>query len=154
MAELIIAVRGLPAPQGSKRHVGNGVMLESSKHVGPWRDAVAAAALQYRQARRGIAWPIDGPVKAVMDFYFARPRKHYRTGRMADILRDDAPEYHTQYPDASKLIRATEDALTTAGIWADDARAVIVTGWKHWAGGEQLPGAVIRLTPLGEAMLP
>ena len=28
-----IKVIGLPAPQGSKRHVGHGVMIESSKKV-------------------------------------------------------------------------------------------------------------------------
>jgi Holliday junction resolvase RusA-like endonuclease len=27
-------------------------------------------------------------------------------------------------PDLSKLLRSTEDALTTAGIWRDDARVV------------------------------
>ena len=31
------AVLGLPAPQGSKRHVGEGRMVESSKRVKPWR---------------------------------------------------------------------------------------------------------------------
>ena len=35
---------GDPAPQGSKSHVGNGVMIESSKRVKPWRRQVAAAA--------------------------------------------------------------------------------------------------------------
>lgn len=29
-------VIGLPAPQGSKKHVGHGVMVESSKKVKPW----------------------------------------------------------------------------------------------------------------------
>src|ERR1700676_3259288 len=35
-----ITVRGIPAPQGSKRHVGGGRMIEMSKAVGPWREAV------------------------------------------------------------------------------------------------------------------
>ena len=34
-----IKVIGLPAPQGSKRHVGHGVMIESSNNVKPWREA-------------------------------------------------------------------------------------------------------------------
>lgn len=37
-------VLGVPAAQGSKRHVGNGRMVESSKALHPWRDSVAAAA--------------------------------------------------------------------------------------------------------------
>lgn len=36
---------GTPAPQGSKRHVGRGVMIESSKNLKPWREAVKYAAL-------------------------------------------------------------------------------------------------------------
>jgi crossover junction endodeoxyribonuclease RusA len=39
---VIIVVRGIPAPQGSKRHVGGGRMIESSRAVGPWREAVRA----------------------------------------------------------------------------------------------------------------
>lgn len=30
------SVLGLPAPQGSKTHVGEGRMVESSKRVKPW----------------------------------------------------------------------------------------------------------------------
>jgi len=39
-------VWGIAAPQGSKRHVGNGVMLESSDRVRPWRQDVRFAALE------------------------------------------------------------------------------------------------------------
>lgn len=35
MSTTTIIVHGIPAPQGSKRHVGNGVLLESSKMVKP-----------------------------------------------------------------------------------------------------------------------
>jgi hypothetical protein len=34
-----------PAPQGSKRHVGKGVMVESCKNVKPWRLLVAKTAI-------------------------------------------------------------------------------------------------------------
>ena len=38
-------VEGIPRPQGSKRHVGNGRMVEASKHTAGWRKAVSQAAL-------------------------------------------------------------------------------------------------------------
>ena len=38
-----------PAPQGSKRHVGKGVMVESCKHVKPWRLLVARTAIVHCQ---------------------------------------------------------------------------------------------------------
>ena len=41
---LAFTVRGIPGAQGSKRHVGHGVMIESSKKVKPWRSDVKAAA--------------------------------------------------------------------------------------------------------------
>ena len=41
------SVLGLPAPQGSKTHIGNGRMVESSKRVKPWRRQVAAAYVDH-----------------------------------------------------------------------------------------------------------
>src|SRR5690606_16868121 len=53
--KLELFVPGRPAPQGSKRHVGNGVMLESSKAVAAWRTTIAWHAAQaYREP------PLDG----------------------------------------------------------------------------------------------
>jgi crossover junction endodeoxyribonuclease RusA len=64
-----------------------------------------------------------------------------------------------RYPDLSKLLRSTEDALTTAGVWADDARVI---EYRHLAKvypGEHpdaldAPGAVIRVWRLNEAVAP
>ena len=128
--QITIAVWGNPAPQGSKRHVGNGVMVESSKAVKPWRQDVVAAAKQQMASCAAISWsdtgkgyePFDGPLRVWMVFTFRRPKSHYRTGRNAHLLRDNAPVAPSTIPDLSKICRATEDALTTAGVWADDAR--------------------------------
>lgn len=104
-------VEGLPGPQGSKRHVGGGRMVESSKKVKPWRNAVEKAA----KAAQGADWvPLDGPLLLVIEFYMPRPKGHPKTKR---TLPD-------RVPDQSKLLRATEDALTTAGTYVDDARIV------------------------------
>ncbi|KAF1008977.1 MAG: hypothetical protein GAK28_00609 [Luteibacter sp.] len=111
MAAVIeIVAYGTPGPQGSKRHLGGGVMVESSKKVKPWRQDVKAAALE---ARAG-ATPIDAPVVCRMVFTLPKPTsapKRRRTWPM-------------RTPDLSKLARSTEDALTEAGIWRDDARLV------------------------------
>ncbi|MGA4726273.1 RusA family crossover junction endodeoxyribonuclease [Micromonospora taraxaci] len=144
---ITITAYGQPAPQGSKRHVGNGVMVESSKYVKPWREAVKAAALDVR----GAGWvSLDAPLVASMVFTFARPRGHYRTGRNAHLLRDTAPARPATTPDLSKLIRSTEDALTDAGIWRDDARVVeYLETSKAYPGEGPLaltsPGAVVRI---------
>lgn len=95
---------GTPAPQGSKRHVGHGVMIESSAKVKPWREAVKSAAY-------GAGHCLDGPIAVRMVFTMARPKSARRV--------DTVP---CRTPDLSKLARSTEDAITEAGLWADDAR--------------------------------
>jgi Holliday junction resolvase RusA-like endonuclease len=143
---IVITVRGLPAPQGSKRHVGNGVMVESSKHVKPWREAVKYAALE----AVGDAWTLlDGPLAVAMIFTFMRPKGHYRTGRNAHLLRNAAPVRPATIPDLSKIVRSTEDALTDAGVWADDSRVVELFTEKRYANegldALERPGVVIRI---------
>jgi Holliday junction resolvase RusA-like endonuclease len=143
------AVHGLPAPQGSKRHVGRGVMIESSKHVKPWRQDVKHAAL----AAIGDSWELlDGPLVASMVFAFARPKSHYRTGRHAHLLRDSAPARPATVPDLSKILRSTEDALTGV-VWADDSRVVeYLRLGKFYAGAHPTlpsrPGVRIKIWPL------
>jgi len=127
---LNITVHGIPAPQGSKRHVGNGVMIEMSKRVKPWREAVKTAALE---AKGGMAWElITGPIELHVNFHFPRPKSHYGTGRNAATLKPTAPLFVAKAPDLSKLIRSTEDALTEAGVWRDDAQVVLVRAEKYY----------------------
>lgn len=142
-------VYGDPAPQGSKRHVGNGVMVESSKKVKPWRSAVTEAAMQIRTDL------LDEPLVVDMVFTFIRPTTHYRTGRNAHLLRDNAPARPKSKPDLSKLIRSTEDALSNV-LYRDDSR---ITEYgrllKVYAGEDTdaltVPGAVIRIYTLTES---
>lgn len=133
---ITIIVRGMPAPQGSKRHVGNGVMLESSKKVKPWRQDVVAAAVE---ARNG-APPLDGPLRARIVFTLPKPKSAPKRKRT----------YPDKKPDLSKLLRSTEDALTNAGVIADDARIVGFDRLEKVFPGEDpealdTPGAIIHV---------
>jgi len=139
--DLTITVHGTPAPQGSKRHVGNGVMVESSKKVKPWRQDVKHAALDVL----GDAPPLIGPVLVDVTFTLTRPRGHYRTGRNAELLRDSAPAYPAGKPDIDKLLRSTLDALGEAGVWRDDAQVVAATMRKVYG---DVAGARIRVREL------
>jgi crossover junction endodeoxyribonuclease RusA len=131
-------VEGLPAPQGSKRHVGNGRMVESSKKVKPWRAAVAKAAEEH-------TFPDMPYVQVVMWFRMPRPKSHYRTGRYAGLLKPDAPLFPAKYPDVDKLARSTLDALRMGGAYADDAQVVTLHAYKVFADFGTLPGALIRV---------
>lgn len=142
-AELRFRVTGEPGAQGSKRHVGRGIMVESSKKVAPWRQDVVAAA---EKAAAEQDWQPPAQVRAVIVFGFRRPKSHYRTGRNAHLLRDDAPNWHSNKPDGDKLLRSTMDALTTSGVIADDSKVVEMTACKIWIDADRPTGAFVILT--------
>ena len=129
---------GVPVAQGSKKHVGKGVMVESSRNLKPWRDTVIAAA--YRVAA-GVRF--HGPVEVTMEFSFPRPMSHFGTGKNAGNLKKTAPEFKQSAPDLDKLARAILDSLVQAGVLQDDALVVSLHAEKRYS---PRPGArvVIR----------
>ena len=134
-------VVGIPAPQGSKRHVGNGRMVESSKKVGPWRESVKAAALVAMDQYDAL--PLMGPLKVAIEFALCRPKGHYRSGKNAHLVKENAPYFQSSKPDLDKLVRSTLDALTEASVWIDDAQVVELVASKHF---DQWQGAVITIS--------
>jgi len=100
-------VPGLPISQGSKRHVGGGRMIESSKKLAPWRALVSEVAAKEMNGRRLF----DEPLWMAATFGFWRPQAHYRSGQYADQLKPSAPEQPMTYPDIEKLVRAINDAI-------------------------------------------
>lgn len=152
--ELVVVVHGIPAPQGSKRHVGRGVLVESSAKVKPWRAVVTHAAEAALAAGRadeppGFTPGRLAPLSLYVVFTMARPASHYRTGRHAEELRSTAPTWPSTRPDMDKLLRSTLDALTDAGAMVEDSRVVHVHAVKAYPGGHldalDSPGAVLVL---------
>lgn len=140
-----IDVPGVPAPQGSKRYVGNGRMVESSKSLPTWRHDVQEAA---KNAVGGVVPPFfDGPVIVHVYFVFARPRSHYGTGRNASVLKASAPEHGPvtrNRADVDKLARAVLDAITHV-VFADDSQVIRLLAAKSWADPTIAPGAYIQV---------
>ena len=141
-------VCGLPAAQGSKRYVGNGIMVESSKKLRPWRTDVQLAA---ERAYSGDV--ISVPVHVNVDFFFARPKSHYRTGKYSDLLKADAPLYASTHRlgDLDKLLRSTIDALSfvTGGcVIRDDCLVVSLSSTKRYTNAGSPPGAAIKVLQL------
>jgi crossover junction endodeoxyribonuclease RusA len=126
------------APQGSKRHVGKGVMIESSQNVKPWRFLVTQSALA-----AGVPL-LRGPVRMSVVFIFSRPAGHFRKD---GSLKPSAPLHHSIRPDLSKLLRSTEDALTSV-VYEDDSRIVGCAVEKRYAIGNERPGALVTVIPL------
>ena len=145
MTRIAFYAVGDPAPQGSHRYVGNGVMIESSKRVKPWRAQVAAAA---RDAMVGRDMP-TGPVAVTLDVYLPRPASHYGTGRNTGRLRPSAPLWPTsrRLGDADKHARSALDALTGI-VYTDDSLVVALHVYKTYSDATHPVGARILIDSL------
>jgi crossover junction endodeoxyribonuclease RusA len=138
-------VTGIPVPQGSKRHVGNGIMVEQGgQRLKSWREAVRYDTIE---ALAGMEpYPKGESVALEIKFLFSRPKNHYRSGKNAHLLRPTAPlQFHAQKPDIDKLLRSTLDGLKAGGAYADDCQAAIVQATKEWAPAGTAPGAYITI---------
>lgn len=150
-------VVGKPEPGGSKRGLvplhprtrqplidkrGRVVcnVVDANENVGPWKRKVAAVA----RVKWGARPLLTGALGVMFIFRRVRPKAHFGTGRNADRLKDDAPDYPTTKPDALKLTRAVEDALTQV-VWVDDAQIVHEEIRKEWASE---PGVQITIATM------
>jgi crossover junction endodeoxyribonuclease RusA len=133
---ITMRVFGTPAPQGSKRHVGGGRMIEASKKVKPWRQAIVDQAI--RDGVSGAA--LDGSLELRVTFYLQRPKSHLGVRG----IRPSAPLLPSKVPDLDKLLRSTCDALTDSQVIVDDARIVQIEAEKVYADHDPT-GALIYI---------
>jgi crossover junction endodeoxyribonuclease RusA len=141
MNSLTFVVYGLPAPQGSKKSLGNGILVESSKAVTPWRTDCKHAAL----ACIPHDWDPSLPMAVSVVFRFKRPQTHI--GKKG--VKPSAPEHNTsgRHGDLSKLVRSTEDALTGV-VYDDDRQIVTLAASKRYCTTDEPQGAIITITPI------
>ena len=114
---------GIPRPQGSKKSLGNGIMIESSKYVKDWRAFARLKADQAMQEHEFICKP--NPVFVEVCFFFDRPQKHF----LKSGLRKESPVFHTIVPDVDKLLRALLDSMKGV-IFKDDSQVARVSAMK------------------------
>jgi Holliday junction resolvase RusA-like endonuclease len=121
-----ILVWGEAQPAGSKRAVplggnsptGRWGVVDANKKAEPWKRTVAQAA-----GEQYVGPLLLGPLVVEFVFVQTRPKAHFGTGRNQGIVKDSAPAYPAKNPDALKLGRAVEDALTGV-LWRDDNQIV------------------------------
>ena len=160
-----VRIYGTPATKGSMKCIGargkikHQLVEQLEKMLTPWRALVV---------KGGMALPVTGlvgPIGVEMTVTIARPKSHYRTGRYAHLLRDDAPLWPCQEGtgDVDKYGRAVLDSLQTgkastpgAGTVKTDAQVVELTARKCYSDTPgatdrlERPGCVIRLYPIGQ----
>jgi hypothetical protein len=134
LPELVMWVPGKPQTAGSKSafvnpKTGKAIVTESGSGESKarkrtWRGDLRDAG----EHARGEQWGLSEPTGAAMEvrFVFVRARVagHLRTGKAAGVVKDWAIGARpVARPDALKLARAAEDALTGV-LWLDDAQIV------------------------------
>lgn len=148
---LTFTVSGKPAPAGSKRAIPTrrdwqrvpGVrwrVVDANVHADHWKELVAqVAAGKMLQERRPL---MDGPLWMQMIFTRSRPQSHTLvSGELsAEGRRSECP---TGPPDALKLARAVEDALTGI-VYRDDSQIVSEVIQKRWGDD----GVTVTVMPL------
>lgn len=133
-------VPGIPKPGGSKkgfigRKTGKVHLVDTCDNR-DWKTSVKAFAYE------ALGSPIiNKPIAVTVEFRMPRPKHHYNSKRE---LKTNAPVYHTSKPDATKLFRALEDALTGVA-WDDDSRVADQYIKKVYS---DQPGAVVTIWEL------
>ena len=123
MRVISFRVYGRPAPQGSKKSIGNNRFIESSKYLPAWRNALKQAAEENKPDS-----PLSGELALEVVFYLPKPK----------TVKRDTP---TVPPDLDKLLRSL-DSLTGI-IWEDDALVCKITAFKRYASDTNPEGAFI-----------
>lgn len=135
--------KGQPRPRAFARKMGNKYVARvfDAGTAESWKSAIAFEARSHAPDS-----PIDGPVVLSVAFHFPRPRSHYRTGKRADVLRDNAPKLHTGKPDADNAAKAVMDCLTQlGGFWRDDSQIAELRVWKCYTAHGGTGGAHIEI---------
>jgi crossover junction endodeoxyribonuclease RusA len=119
-------VSGAPTPQGSKRAFvvkGKPVLTESAgDRLRIWRQDVRFAAKAAMEQASPDGWePLTGAVDVTLWFRLRRPKSLPKR-----------VYYPVKRPDLDKLVRAILDALTSVGVFRDDAQVVTLDAFKRF----------------------
>jgi Holliday junction resolvase RusA-like endonuclease len=133
---LAFTVLGETKTAGSKRaflhpKTGRPIITDANPKTKAWQQEVALSAMHEFTRGDGDRRPLTGPLAVEMTFYKPRPAGHYGSGRNSDTLRASAPVFPATRPDALKLARAVEDALTGL-VYRDDAQIVTELLYKRF----------------------
>ena len=72
------------------------------------------------------------PINCVLDFYCKRPKNHYRSGKYANLLKDNAPKYNTNNKDLDNMVKFVLDALNDK-LYVDDCQIIEIKCRKMYA---------------------
>lgn len=134
-------VFGKAEPGGSKRpgqsKAGKLFVRDDNPKAAGWKREVGIVAGTLMRSRQ----PFEGPLSLSVTFYQARPKWHFG----AHGVKKTAPRFPTVKPDATKLLRPLEDALTGI-IWKDDAQICIQHVAKRYCATGEEPRVEVKVS--------
>jgi len=117
----------LGEPKALKRHrMGRGFNYDPSKND--------KSDFLWQVKKNAPPTPLDQPLHLKLTFSFPRPKSHYGTGKNSNVLKVNAPIYHTARPDIDNLIKFVLDALNTI-YWRDDSCVSVNESIKVYTDG-------------------
>jgi len=144
MKSISFFVPGVPGTAGSKKFVGmakstgRAIIVDSSGVKGKtWRLAVQYACMEMMRIN-GIEKFEKGALCLSVSFNMPRPKHHFNS---KGATKQTSPLWHTSKPDATKMLRAVEDALNGI-LWNDDSNIATQSVRKWYAIN---PGAEITV---------
>lgn len=125
--EIRLIVLGEPKAQARHRHFTRGTF---SGTYDPSKDRKESfASILQSQAPKE---PISDPIVLELEFYMSRPHNHYGTGKKSEMLKDNAPEYHSGRPDLDNLTKFVQDSLNKI-FYKDDALIYMLIACKKYS---------------------
>ena len=86
--------------------------------------------------------PLAGDISIKLIFYMERPKSHYRTGKYKNLLKDNAPEYHSFTPDIDNLCKYVFDTIQGKhGMICDDSQICVLYTEKKYG----IPRTVVSI---------
>ena len=128
--------KGQPRPRSFAKRIGRKftARVYDPATAEGWKSDIAIAAKSHLPAA-----PFEGPVSLEITFFLPRPKRLCRKKDCQIAI----PA--TCRPDVDNLAKAAMDALTTVGMWADDAQVHHLTVRKYYHGIKDKPGAFITI---------
>jgi crossover junction endodeoxyribonuclease RusA len=133
MPYLEIVVEGIPVPQGSFRHIGNGRIIAANPKLNAWRQTIADQVSEKTSVRL-----IEGFCRVDLVFTLPRPKSVPKSRRTRP----------TTKPDLDKLVRAALDAISLpryVQLLTDDSIVTDLHAAKRYADHTP-PGVRIFIT--------
>ena len=126
---MIIEFTVLGDPKAQKRHKH----FKKGEFVGVYdpsaKDKKDFIAAIYQYAPET---PIDEPIFLQANFYFQRPKSHFRTGKNSHLLKDNAPVMHTGTPDVDNCYKYLSDSMNKI-FYRDDSLICSIQVTKQYS---------------------